>query len=210
MAYKVPRMKMKKFFLAISMTVIAICAYAQNEVGSVTIQPKVGFNIADITDANENNPRFGLVAGAEFEYQVSERLGLAVGLVYSAQGDKETKFDNYGNKVKLTEQLDYINFPIMANLYIVKGLAVKLGIQPGLNLKADYEFKSGGVSASGSFSDLGIDIESFDFSVPVGLSYEYKKFVLDARYNIGLTKIVDGDSSKNSVFQFTLGYKFNL
>ena len=210
MAYKVPRMKMKKFFLAISMTVIAICAYAQNEVGSVTIQPKVGFNIADITDANENNPRFGLVAGAEFEYQVSERLGLAVGLVYSAQGDKETKYDNYGNKVKLSEQLDYINFPIMANLYIVKGLAVKLGIQPGLNLKADYEFKSGGVSVSGSFSDLGIDIESFDFSVPVGLSYEYKKFVLDARYNIGLTKIVDGDSSKNSVFQFTLGYKFNL
>ena len=203
-------MKMKKFFLAISMTVIAICAYAQNEVGSVTIQPKVGFNIADITDANENNPRFGLVAGAEFEYQVSERLGLAVGLVYSAQGDKETKYDNYGNKVKLSEQLDYINFPIMANLYIVKGLAVKLGIQPGLNLKADYEFKSGGVSVSGSFSDLGIDIESFDFSVPVGLSYEYKKFVLDARYNIGLTKIVDGDSSKNSVFQFTLGYKFNL
>ena len=131
MAYKVPRMKMKKFFLAISMTVIAICAYAQNEVGSVTIQPKVGFNIADITDANENNPRFGLVAGAEFEYQVSERLGLAVGLVYSAQGDKETRFDNYGNKVKLSEQLDYINFPIMANLYIVKGLAVKLGIQPG-------------------------------------------------------------------------------
>jgi len=210
MAYKVPRMKMKKFFLAISMTVIAICAYAQNEVGSVTIQPKVGFNIADVTDANENNPRFGLVAGAEFEYQLSERLGLAVGLVYSAQGDKETKFDNYGNKVKLTEQLDYINFPIMANLYIVKGLAVKLGIQPGLNLKADYEFKSGGVSVSGSFSDLGIDIESFDFSVPVGLSYEYKKFVLDARYNIGLTKLVDGDSSKNSVFQFTLGYKFNL
>ena len=210
MAYKVPRMKMKNFFLAISMTVIAICAYAQNEVGSVTIQPKVGFNIADITDANENNPRFGLVAGAEFEYQVSERLGLAVGLVYSAQGDKETRFDNYGNKVKLSEQLDYINFPIMANLYIVKGLAVKLGIQPGLNLKADYEFKSGGVSVSGSFSDLGIDIESFDFSVPVGLSYEYKKFVLDARYNIGLTKIVDGDSSKNSVFQFTLGYKFNL
>jgi hypothetical protein len=203
-------MKMKKFFLAISMTVIAICAYAQNEVGSVTIQPKVGFNIADVTDANENNPRFGLVAGAEFEYQLSERLGLAVGLVYSAQGDKETRFDNYGNKVKLTEQLDYINFPIMANLYIVKGLAVKLGIQPGLNLKADYEFKSGGVSVSGSFSDLGIDIESFDFSVPVGLSYEYKKFVLDARYNIGLTKLVDGDSSKNSVFQFTLGYKFNL
>ena len=98
----------------------------------------------------------------------------------------------------------------MANLYVAKGFAVKLGIQPGFNLKDDYEVKGGGVTVSGSMSDLGVDIQSFDFSVPVGLSYEYKKFVFDARYNIGLTKIVDGDSSKNKVFQFTLGYKFNL
>ncbi|MBR4454439.1 MAG: outer membrane beta-barrel protein [Bacteroidales bacterium] len=61
-----------------------------------------------------------------------------------------------------------------------------------------------------SLSELGIDTNSFDFSVPVGLSYEYKNFVLDGRYNIGVTKIVDGDDSKNRVFQITLGYKFKL
>ena len=201
---------MKKCFLAISMMIVAICINAQNEVGTVSIQPKVGFNIADITNADESDPRFGIVAGAEFEYQVTERLGLAAGLVYSAQGDKESGTNANGINFKLTAQLDYINIPIMANLYVAKGFAVKLGIQPGFNLKDDYEVKGGGVTVSGSMSDLGVDIQSFDFSVPVGLSYEYKKFVFDARYNIGLTKIVDGDSSKNKVFQFTLGYKFNL
>ena len=52
--------------------------------------------------------------------------------------------------------------------------------------------------------------ESFDFSVPVGISYEYANFQLDARYNIGCTKVFKGTDEKNSVFQVTLGYKFDL
>jgi len=34
--------------------------------------------------------------------------------------------------------------------------------------------------------------------------------VIDARYNWGLTKVADYIDFKNSVFQFTLGYKFTL
>ena len=49
-----------------------------------------------------------------------------------------------------------------------------------------------------------------DFSIPVGISYEYNNFVVDGRYNFGVTKIIDGFDSKNSVFQITLGYKFDL
>ena len=54
--------------------------------------------------------------------------------------------------------------------------------------------------------------QKFDLSIPVGLSYEYEDFVLDARYNIGTSKLIksDPDSSKNSVFQLTIGYKFEL
>jgi hypothetical protein len=55
-------------------------------------------------------------------------------------------------------------------------------------------------------------VKSFDFSIPVGLSYEFSNFVVDARYNWGLTKTIDGlgDGTKNSVLQFTFGYKFVL
>lgn len=54
--------------------------------------------------------------------------------------------------------------------------------------------------------------ESFDFSIPVGASYEWNSFVLDLRYNIGVTKIYKEDegSSKNGVLAITLGYKFAL
>jgi hypothetical protein len=42
----------------------------------------------------------------------------------------------------------------------------------------------------------------------MGISYEFSDFVIDARYNLGLTKTnKEGDKSiKNSVFMLTLGY----
>ena len=46
------------------------------------------------------------------------------------------------------------------------------------------------------------------FSVPVGASYEYKHFVFDARYNIGLSKVADVCKGTYNVFTFTVGYKF--
>lgn len=116
-----------------------------------------------------------------------------------------------GNKAKeegvtLTTKLDYINIPILANVYVTKGLAVKLGVQPAFNV-SDKQKLSGG-KASVEAEDVGA--ESFDFSIPVGLSYEYNNVVFDARYNFGVTNIADGGDSKNSVFQITLGYKFAL
>ena len=102
----------------------------------------------------------------------------------------------------------------MANVYVVQGLALKAGIQPGINVNASYSASAQGVTVSGKLSDVGVgvNVKTLDFAIPVGLSYEYKNFVIDGRYNIGLTEVVkdDIDKSKNSVFQFTVGYKFNL
>ncbi|MBS7283776.1 MAG: hypothetical protein KIG93_11150 [Prevotella sp.] len=46
--------------------------------------------------------------------------------------------------------------------------------------------------------------------IPIGISYEYKGFCQDARYNIGCTKVFDKGDGNHSVFQLTLGYKFAL
>lgn len=68
-------------------------------------------------------------------------------------------------------------------------------------VKADTD----GISEEADLSDF----KSFDLSIPLGLSYEISDFVIDARYNLGLTKIIDnGDAkNKNSVIQITVGYK---
>ena len=45
----------------------------------------------------------------------------------------------------------------------------------------------------------------------VSSNYEFQKFVVDARYNLGLTKVNKGNGSvRNSVFQITLGYRLDL
>ena len=55
-------------------------------------------------------------------------------------------------------------------------------------------------------------MKKVDISIPLGVSYEISDFVIDARYNLGLTKINDAgsNSSKNSVIMVTLGYKIPL
>ena len=103
--------------------------------------------------------------------------------------------------------LDYINIPILANAYIAKGLAVKVGVQPAF--KVSSKIKAGGVEVDVD-KVYDNDIKSFDLSIPLGLSYEISDFVIDARYNWGVTKLLEGYDSKNSVFQFTVGYKFAL
>ena len=179
---------------------LSVGAFAQYAPGTLSCQPKVGLNIAN-TDS-EADVRIGLVAGAEFEYQITDIFSLSAGALYSMQGckDKESGVTN-------TLQLDYINIPVLANVYVSKGLAVKLGLQPGFNVSSKVSAKSGGNSVSLDASD---GVKSFDLALPIGLSYQFNDFVIDGRYNFGLSKVFDGDSSKNSVFQITLGYKFAL
>ena len=61
-------------------------------------------------------------------------------------------------------------------------------------------------------NELSKKFNKVDFSIPLAVSYEYKNFQVEARYNLGLTKVMkeDPESSKHSVFLFTLGYKINL
>lgn len=192
---------MKKILLTAVVMLASVASYAQQAVGTFTLQPKIGMNVASLTKCDGCDPRIGLAAGVEAEYQATDIFSVSAGLIYSMQGNKAKE-----EGVTLTTKLDYINIPILANVYVTKGLAVKLGVQPAFNV-SDKQ-KLSGDKASVEAEDVGA--ESFDFSIPVGLSYEYNNVVFDARYNFGVTNIADGGDSKNSVFQFTLGYKFAL
>ena len=183
---------MKKIVLAAVMLLSSVSMFAQHEVGSLTIQPKVGFNIANVTKTG-GETRIGVAAGAEAEYQLGDIYSIAVGLLYSSQGNKQTVDLPVLGKASVTWAPSYLNIPVVANVYVVKNLAVKLGVQPGFCVAKDK-----------------IKANTFDLSIPVGLSYEYNNFVLDGRYNFGVTNVAKGVDTKNSVFQFTLGYKFEL
>ena len=53
----------------------------------------------------------------------------------------------------------------------------------------------------------------FYCAIPIGLSYEYRHFVADARFHFNLVKIVRAQPDNlmdNRCFSITLGYRFNL
>ena len=192
---------MRKVIIMAVLMLSSVAAFAQRPVGSLTVQPKIGMNFATLTKADDSESRIGLVAGAELEYQISDIFSISGGALYSQQG---CEWSEDGST--RTNKLDYINIPILANVYVVKNLAVKVGLQPAFNVNSKQKASKGDASVQGSIEGT----KTFDCSIPVGLSYEYKNFVIDGRYNFGLTKINKHADSKNSVFQITLGYKFDI
>lgn len=211
---------MKKIMMIAAMMIAAISANAQNEVGQITLQPKVGINLSTITGktvaGTESKAKVGLVAGVEGEYGVAENFSVTAAVLYSMEGAKVKSTQN--SDVAVKANLDYINIPILAQYYVIPGLAVKAGIQPAFNVRKNVKVDlPSGIPAAyvDEVNDMADDvkgkIKSFNLSIPVGLSYEYQSFVLDARYNIGVTKLAkDSDEGRNSTFAITLGYKFAL
>lgn len=195
---------MKKFLLAAIVMMVSASTFAQREPGTVTIQPRIGFSAADFNNTEDTQARVGMVAGAEVEYYVSNMLGIAGGLLYSQQGAEI----DLNNAADVKFKIDYINVPIIANIYIWKGLALKAGIQPGFKVNSKISGSKGDYHAEVNMDD----VNSFDISIPAGISYDFGRLVLDARYNFGLLKIFDDDylDSKNLTFQLAIGYKFNL
>ena len=202
---------MKKLMMIAVMAVACLTANAQNarhEGGSITIQPMVGLSTGTfrgeytvngtngtVTPDNDGY-RTGLVIGAEGEYYLSNGwLSLSAAALYQQQG---WKFKNYD-----TAKLDYINIPVLANFYVAKGFALKIGLQPGFL-----------VSAKEGSADVKDYCNSFNLSLPVGLSYEFANGItLDLRGAASMTKLnKNGDNISwySDGGMLTIGYKFEL
>ncbi len=205
---------MKKFLVMAAMVLSSVGAFAQYEGGEFTIQPKVGFNAAS-TDGNGTEFKVGFVGGVEGEYHFNKLVGLSFGVLYSQEGYKMKDYTVETSKgtvgiAKNKYNIDYINVPILANFYVVKGLAVKAGIQPGFKASAKHKYEGTVANYTVSESEDIEGLNSVNFSIPVGISYEYANVCLDARYNIGVSHVWKDGNAVGQVFQLTLGYKFKL
>lgn len=202
---------MKKVLMTMVVALMAtVCANAQQ----MFVKPMVGGTLATVTKADEAKMKFGLVGGAEFGYQLSDPFAVTAGLLVSMQGAGVKDQAGAFKDVKTT--LTYLNVPILANYYVIPGLAIKAGIQPGFLLSAKHKgsFYNSLENKWYDEDESGTDgLKKFDLSIPLGLSYEFSDFVIDARYNLGLTKIIKEDDGlidsdgKNSVIMLTVGYK---
>lgn len=199
--------KLIRFVLPVLAVLLSATASAQDETSS-SVCVKVGTNVASLTNEPSSKVRMGFTGGLELLCMTSERFGLSVGALYSQQGGKLKLVSRYTeDNYYYTLRLDYVNIPLLCNLYISKGFAVKAGFQLGIKVKGelpeperddDYNY---GINSVPKVSNTSL-------SIPLGLSYEFHNVVLDARYNVGLSRILNDYKDKMSVFSFTLGYIF--
>ena len=190
---------MKKIFALAVAAVFALSASAQQEKGSWSITPRAGINVSTLSGDGSDiyTSKVGFVGGADVTWQILKPFAVSAGVFYSQMGANLKDVDN------TKHSLDYISVPVMAHYYFVKGLAVNAGFQYDFNVSSDFRTTS-------------YSAEPVTLSIPVGLSYEYQNFIVDARYNFGVMNIYDNDKVKENVknynrgFQFTVGYKIGL
>ena len=209
---------MRKLIVLTAMLLTTIAAMAQHEEGDLVVQPKVGLNIATLSDADK--AIFDLHFGVEAEYMVTDNFSLGLGAIVSNQGAKyDEVYNNQGQLIeeKYTADLDYVHVPVLASWYVLPGLALKAGVQPGFKMKAKAKFDDHTYDLDRVYqinnllTGEDLKVSKFDLSIPVGISYEYKNIVLDARYNWGLIKVLNqGDAFYNRTFMLSLGYKLEL
>lgn len=210
--------------MMLAVALAAVQGMAQSEKGSWTVTPKVGMNWAtragddiyygpDMNQKVGHSAKRGLAVGVEAEYQLTGGVGLSGGVVYSQQGMLYDDIDQYWHDQKL--QMDYLNIPLMVHAYVAPNLAFAVGVQPGFlvhkKLSGEEYFSEGNRSGYQSFETSDLYYRSFDFGIPVGVSYDLGYLRLEFRYSFGLydtTKV--GMHEHNNVAQLTVGYRFGL
>ena len=193
---------MKKIILLAAVAVMAaVGANAQSfewgaKAGVNMARQTVFVEPAGLGGGMKTKGRTGLYAGVFAERVFGKRLGLQGELLYMQLGmSGKTGSHTYGTKT------DYLVLPVLAKVYVWRGLSVEAGPQFGYMLSAN--------GVGGSKNDDFNYLKKFDMSVAAGLSYKIAgRYDISARYNVGLTKLSDHSDAKNASISLGLGYRF--
>ena len=227
---------MKRIAVLIVLVTSTLVSMAQNKPGTWSVIPHVGVSISSLLGGSgiyevgdnmivEVKPHalLGFVGGADVMYQASDAVGLSAGLSFVQAGCKlEDYTDEHTTVYDRYLRINYVSMPILVHNKLLPGLSVKVGIEPTCVFNTNnhevyqlYSVDKDGKKTNFQKNTYDFDIKNgmrkFGLSIPVGVSYEYENVVLGALYHVGVFKIYkEGDSSRNSVFEVSVGYKLNL
>lgn len=216
----------------ITLSAIALMAFAFTQAQDLKFGAKAGLNLANIsTDYSgedsfddDNKMKVGFHVGGFVEIKFSEKFALQPELLFSTQGTKNEFKDEEGD-YDVKTNLSYINVPVMVKFYPIEKLFIEAGPQIGFLMSAKAKYSEDVVINEDGDTDDNIDIKdgykSIDFGMNVGVGYEFtENLFANVRYNIGLSDISEGNDdedlgilgdyfkTRNNVLSVSLGYKF--
>lgn len=197
------------FMLLASAGMNAQQAEADNTVDkSISFGVKGGATISTLVSNDDDfkspNARTSFFAGVTAEFPISDKFSIQPEVLYSQQG-AEIRNDGFLGDDRIEYQLDYINVPVLAKIYLFEGLSIDVG--PQFSFKVNEEIDS---NVTGNSGDIDMnEVEDFDFGVAAGLTFQTKSGIFaTGRYTRGFTDVIKDVDLQNSVFQLGLGYKF--
>jgi hypothetical protein len=197
---------MKKLFI----TALVLIGFGLTQQSVAQMQFALGIkggpNFANLdakSSVGENyKNRTGFHAGAFALFKFT-KVGIQPELLFSKQGSN-IQFNSQDGEANF----DYINIPIILKLYTVAGINIQAGPQFGFLSGGELKSTVNGIKTTQDAKDF---YKGSDFGVALGLGWDLPfGLTLDARYNLGLSKINDGSNateSKNQVFQISAGFK---
>ena len=148
----------------------------------------------------------GIAAGVFVTVGLTPEFALQPEVLYVQKGSRSEVDD-------LWFKLSYLEIPILAKFRIPaeneSQLRPHFYAGGALGLKIGCDTKSGPTSAS--CEDVGDRIKSTDFSIVFGVGADLGRVMIDARFDLGFTKIEDAaspDDVKNSTLYLLAGWTF--
>ena len=194
----------------------------EHTIWDIYAAPKVGLNLSNLSGVN-GNMKLGVVAGAYIEAFIANNVAIDAELLYSRQGSSGVyrninTTDDYGNPIireygPYDFKLDYFNMNYLVRWYPWVDLpwSFTTGVHTG------YIFSAHAKHENGEDVNLKNTIYRGDFSIPLGVSYEWKQWQVEARYNVFFRKLAKDDEAKdllrnarNSMLEVTLGYRIQV
>lgn len=190
--------------MVIATLLMSMTTFSQTK--TIEFGVRAGLNFSSIINEDEDieNPkgRANFYGGFLMEAHLNDWFSLQPEFFYSAQGfDLDGDLNNFDAEF----QVDYLQLPVLAKIYIIKGLSIQAGPQFGvkINEEADFDiFEEGGDVETKTFNN-------FDLQLTSGVAYRLGfGFFIEARASLGLTEVIDDSGAHNMVFAAGVGYLF--
>ena len=151
--------------------------------GQTTLGVKGGVSIADVSD-NGYKPRVGFHAGVYANRMFNKHFAFQPEVLFSGEGQKYTY-----NNLEHTWVLNYIQIPLMLQVYPIKELYLEAGPQVGLLVSARDK-----ITGQNNKPDIKANFATAQFSIATGIGFRLvDRASIYGRYSFGLTDIMSYD-----------------
>ena len=194
----------------------------EHEQWDIYAVPKIGLNLSNLPGI-DGKVKIGLIGGVYMEMFLTKNIAIDVETQYSHQGSSgvhRTLITTEASGITTTREygpydfkLDYLNTNYIVRWYpwIDLPWSFTTGLHTSYIISAKAKLKGG------KEHNLKDHIYKGDVAIPLGVSYEWSQWQIEARYNLYFRKLARDAkaqelmrNARNNMFEVTLGYRIKV